>query len=398
MNIETANRLIELRKRKGLSQEELAAELGISRQAVSKWERAEAGPDVDNAILLSRLYGVTLDELFGNKPDYERTIEQMRCEEEPEPEAEPAPEPEPEEEEEPAEGETHSAVRGTEYIEGVTRLILRVRADVTLTAVKGGVLALTAEGPDDELNACRVTTCGHVLKIETPERRRGFFGFFGSHRLRLNIAVPASVKNVEAALRGGDAKLEGLDLNKLELTTGGGDISVSETLASRLRIKTGGGDVELKGVKAYDSSCVTGGGDIIARRLEVTADSSFATGGGDIEADGAARSFSFRTGGGNMRLDLDSRDVETKTGGGDLKLAVRAPERVSCRTGGGDIRAKLTQVCGIVCDMASVGGRSLVRQNGEELASGRSVTVTVGDGSSCFDAKSGGGDIVLELE
>ena len=64
MNIEIANRLVQLRKAHGLSQEELAARLGLSRQAVSKWERAEASPDTDNLILLSRVYGVSIDELL----------------------------------------------------------------------------------------------------------------------------------------------------------------------------------------------------------------------------------------------------------------------------------------------------------------------------------------------
>lgn len=64
MNIEIANRLVNLRKANNLSQEALAEKLGISRQAVSKWERAEASPDTDNLILLSRLYGVSLDELL----------------------------------------------------------------------------------------------------------------------------------------------------------------------------------------------------------------------------------------------------------------------------------------------------------------------------------------------
>ncbi|NBJ93722.1 helix-turn-helix domain-containing protein [Parablautia muri] len=64
MNIEIANRLVNLRKSNNLSQEALAGKLGISRQAVSKWERAEASPDTDNLILLSRLYGVSLDELL----------------------------------------------------------------------------------------------------------------------------------------------------------------------------------------------------------------------------------------------------------------------------------------------------------------------------------------------
>ena len=61
MNLEIASRLVKLRKEKGFSQEELADKLGISRQAVSKWERAEASPDTDNLILLARLYDVSLD-------------------------------------------------------------------------------------------------------------------------------------------------------------------------------------------------------------------------------------------------------------------------------------------------------------------------------------------------
>lgn len=66
MNVEIANRLAELRKQKGFSQEDLANELGVSRQAVSKWETASASPDTDNLIALSKLYGVSLDELVGN--------------------------------------------------------------------------------------------------------------------------------------------------------------------------------------------------------------------------------------------------------------------------------------------------------------------------------------------
>ena len=64
MNIEIANRLVELRKKSGLSQEELADKLGLSRQAVSKWERAEASPDTDNLICLANLYHVSLDDLL----------------------------------------------------------------------------------------------------------------------------------------------------------------------------------------------------------------------------------------------------------------------------------------------------------------------------------------------
>lgn len=64
MNIEIANRLAKLRKEKGYSQEQLAEELDISRQAISKWERAEASPDTDNLIELAKLYNVSLDYLL----------------------------------------------------------------------------------------------------------------------------------------------------------------------------------------------------------------------------------------------------------------------------------------------------------------------------------------------
>lgn len=71
MNIEIANRLVNLRKTNNLSQEALTEKLGISRQAVSKWERAEASPDTDNLILLARLYGVSLDELLKTEDEIE---------------------------------------------------------------------------------------------------------------------------------------------------------------------------------------------------------------------------------------------------------------------------------------------------------------------------------------
>ena len=64
MNLATAQRLVDRRKAAGLSQEALAAQLGVSRQAVSKWERSESSPDTDNLIALAALYGVSLDELL----------------------------------------------------------------------------------------------------------------------------------------------------------------------------------------------------------------------------------------------------------------------------------------------------------------------------------------------
>ena len=69
MNIEIANRLYEYRKKMGLTQEELAEKIGVSRQAVSKWERSEASPDMENLIELANIYGVTVDELLKGKEE-----------------------------------------------------------------------------------------------------------------------------------------------------------------------------------------------------------------------------------------------------------------------------------------------------------------------------------------
>lgn len=69
MNIEIANRLYNLRKKHGLSQEELAERIGVSRQAVSKWERSESSPDTDNLIALSKIYGVTIDQMLNKETE-----------------------------------------------------------------------------------------------------------------------------------------------------------------------------------------------------------------------------------------------------------------------------------------------------------------------------------------
>ena len=75
MNVETAQRLADLRRSKGYSQEGLARKLGLSRQAVSKWERAESSPDTENLISLAKLYSVSLDELLNPSDEIEDDIE-----------------------------------------------------------------------------------------------------------------------------------------------------------------------------------------------------------------------------------------------------------------------------------------------------------------------------------
>ncbi|MCM1335128.1 MAG: helix-turn-helix domain-containing protein [Bacteroides sp.] len=59
-----ADKIIELRKRSGWSQEELAEQLDVSRQSVSKWEGAQSVPDLDKILKLSEVFGVSTDYLL----------------------------------------------------------------------------------------------------------------------------------------------------------------------------------------------------------------------------------------------------------------------------------------------------------------------------------------------
>lgn len=72
MNI--GERIFEERKRKGLSQSELADLIGVSRQAVSKWESSTATPDLDKIVVLSKVFEISIDHLInGTDQDTKRT-------------------------------------------------------------------------------------------------------------------------------------------------------------------------------------------------------------------------------------------------------------------------------------------------------------------------------------
>ena len=58
-----ADKIINLRKKAGWSQEELAGRLGVTRQSVSKWEGAQSVHDIEKIVQLSRLFSVTTDYL-----------------------------------------------------------------------------------------------------------------------------------------------------------------------------------------------------------------------------------------------------------------------------------------------------------------------------------------------
>ena len=64
-----AENLLYLRKQNRLTQEQVAGAVGVSRQALSKWETGESAPDIDNCIALANFYNVTLDDLVLYAPE-----------------------------------------------------------------------------------------------------------------------------------------------------------------------------------------------------------------------------------------------------------------------------------------------------------------------------------------
>lgn len=70
-----ADKIIDLRKKAGMSQEELAEKLGVSRQSVSKWEGAQSAPDLNRILQLSQIFGVTTDYLLKDEIDIPETVQ-----------------------------------------------------------------------------------------------------------------------------------------------------------------------------------------------------------------------------------------------------------------------------------------------------------------------------------
>lgn len=78
-SMEFHDKLKELRKRKGLTQEELADRLYVSRTAVSKWESGRGYPNIDSLRDIARFFSVTLDELLSGEELLSAAEEEQRC-------------------------------------------------------------------------------------------------------------------------------------------------------------------------------------------------------------------------------------------------------------------------------------------------------------------------------
>lgn len=72
------DKIFALRKSKGLSQEDLAEKMNVSRQTVSRWEVGSVSPDADNLKQLSNIFGVTVDYLLNDEYETNEDIHQAK--------------------------------------------------------------------------------------------------------------------------------------------------------------------------------------------------------------------------------------------------------------------------------------------------------------------------------
>lgn len=148
-------RLIELRKAKGLSQSQLADTIHVCRQSVSDWERGASRPTRENLVLLSELYGVSVDYLLEREP---RTppeeVTQPQTEEAPptQAQAEPSPEGKPEK----------NLERRLWFYRGITLALVVLLMVMTMLFIQGG----KEEYPSGETIPIAVLPTDTIVLIE----------------------------------------------------------------------------------------------------------------------------------------------------------------------------------------------------------------------------------------
>ncbi len=359
LTIEIANKLIELRRNKGLSQEELADRLGISRQAVSKWERAESSPDIDNIIMLSRLYGISVDELLCNEDS-----------------------PGMDEAELGETGSAHSAPVGT--ADGIRNLKISVRGSVELLGSDGSGCEIALTGPDDEKDSVRMSRDGDTFNIvQDDDDDEGFFGrMFRSNKssLVVTVTLPRRMGEISAILKSGSLISNGLSADILEAKLGGGRASVEDGRIENLSVKTGGGSIIVKDVNGGTAGLKTGGGTVKAEGVSFS---------GKVSA---------LTDGGSVLLSGTMREAEAASGGGDVRLFVRDADSVEAKTGGGGVAVELSETDGAEAELRSGGSRARIIAFGNEIMSGGSVRASVGTGRTKVRAVSGGGSVNLIIK
>mgnify|MGYP002623156747 CR=1 FL=1 len=415
MNIETANRLVELRHKMGLSQEELAQRLGISRQAVSKWEQAESSPDTDNLIMLAQLYGITIDELLNGRS----AVSPTKAGNTPK-------EAEPKEQIDSAVTSDTAKLKGSSfvYVDNAPYAMPAVcnfkaelqSAYVTVKAADVDAPQVELSGSERLKEACTILREGDTLFLKQLKRNRAF-GLHLNEKLHVEALLPRRMRFIGVDIGGGSISADGVLASTLLLHTGGGGLELNNCSAESISLVTGGGGNGLKAVRARSLVCTTGGGgneleDVKAETAEIKTGGggvdlndieaiklTAKTGGGSIDAAAiAAAEAELATGGGHIKVrDGSIGSLGMRSGGGSLTAELSELGSASCTAGGGSISVSSRVCSGAEVNLNALSGRSTLIFNGAETARGRAIQTIVGDGSAKLNMKTASGSITVRL-
>ena len=404
MNIETAKRLYEYRKANGYSQEELAAKIGVSRQAISKWERSESSPDTENLIALAKLYGVTLDTLLMGE------AEPSAAPKEPE-KAEADAEEKEEPQEQPAESGGQNASQNGEAAQGAPvtyypaaesgRGKLSKKAKITIAAIAGVavfIIAASLIGFNiyDEISEERAERLHNSAGVTASSGQSGASqdGGAQSGGAAAYTADPSAVKKLSIDWDAGSVDIRYYDGDVISFDDGI-DPASSDALVYRLQ----GGELDIDfcrrdGIRSDEKSLVVNiPNGVSLAELDIEAGSGSITVNGITAAklDAVTASGAITAAGSFSEID-----IETQSGRADISTTAQQIRKIDAEVLSGSAVIRLPQsISGFYAEYEARSGKVRTDFDARETVSGSHGILSYGDSSTQIDAEVLSGDLLI---
>lgn len=405
MNIETAKRLYEYRKTNGYSQEELAAKIGVSRQAISKWERSESSPDTENLIALAKLYGVTLDTLLMGE------AEPSAAPKEPE-KAEADAEEKEEPQEQPAESGEQNASQNGAAAQGAPvtyypaaesgRGKLSKKAKITIAAIAGVavfIIAASLIGFNiyDEISEERAERLHNSAGVTASSGQSGASQDGGAQSGGTEAAYtadPSAVKKLSIDWGAGSVDIRYYDGDVISFDDGI-DPASSDALVYKLQ----GGELDIDfcrrdGLRSDEKSLVVNipnGVSLSELDIEAGAGSITVNGITAAKLDAVTASGAITAAGSFSEID-----IETQSGRADISTTAQQIRKIDAEVSSGSAVIRLPQsISGFYAEYEARSGKVRTDFDARETVSGSHGILSYGDSSTQIDAEVLSGDLLI---
>lgn len=404
MNIETAKRLYEYRKANGYSQEELAAKIGVSRQAISKWERSESSPDTENLIALAKLYGVTLDTLLMGE------AEPSAAPKEPEKAEADAQEKEKPQEQPAESGEQNASQNAAAQGAPVTyypaaergRGKLSKKAKITIAAIAGVavfIIAASLIGFNiyDEISEERAERLHNSAGVTASSGQSGASQDGGAQSGGTEAAYtadPSAVKKLSIDWGAGSVDIRYYDGDVISFDDGI-DPASSDALVYKLQ----GGELDIDfcrrdGLRSDEKSLVVNipnGVSLSELDIEAGAGSITVNGITAAKLDAVTASGAITAAGSFSEID-----IETQSGRADISTTAQQIRKIDAEVSSGSAVIRLPQsISGFYAEYEARSGKVRTDFDTRETVSGSHGILSYGDSSTQIDAEVLSGDLLI---